>query len=300
MVNAIDQPCGCGHRIAHATLVLACHDEASLGILEPSDGYFSPDFAGSHRQQDAARENRINKCERVPNHEVTFSTRRPSAVGVVSCCDHFRRQLCERHAGAYRRAVMYFLEEEFLHATTAILERSLVTDKSDAHYIAGKRNHPKPSVPDQMDGDVPRHVADLVFDFAKVCEDGGSRIALVRHDQPEPCGEKGFASRGVQHQLGGENARLAIQVLCRYASPLTGRTENNIGHDGVLISSSAFAPRVDEQSFIEICPFDLVRVCIFLVQALREVELNALAGFVRHELCARFKDTHAGDFFKYA
>src|SRR5258708_39908293 len=96
----------------------------------------------------------------------------------------------------------------------------------------------------------------------------------------EPRGEKGIASGGVDHQLWGEDVSLVVRVLCRYARPLAGCAENNIGHDGALISSRAFALRVSEQSFIEIRAVDLVGVCVLLVQALREVELDAFAGLI--------------------
>jgi len=38
------------------------------------------------------------------------------------------------------------------------------------------------------------------------------------------------------------------------------RRKNNVGHDGALISSRAFALRVGEQSFIEIRTVDLIGV----------------------------------------
>jgi len=54
-----------------------------------------------------------------------------------------------------------------------------VTDEPTLMVLPGSGNHQKPSVPDQMDGDVARQVADLVFDFAKMCEDGTGGIVLV-------------------------------------------------------------------------------------------------------------------------
>ena len=60
----------------------------------------------------------------------------------------------------------------------------------------------------------------------------------------------------------------------------TGCAENNVGHDGAFIGSSAFALRVGEQSFIEIRAFYLITMGVFLVKSLREVELDAFAGFV--------------------
>ena len=64
------------------------------------------------------------------------------------------------------------------------------------------------------------------------------------------------------------------------------RAESHFRHCGAFVGSRAFAFRVGEQCRIEVRAFDLVTMGVFPVEAGREVELDAFAGFVGDELGA--------------
>src|SRR6202034_3630566 len=126
----------------------------------------------------------------------------------------FRSRLRSSHARADRAGVANSFDEEVLHAAAPISEDRLIADEPDAHNVARQRDHPEPSVLDEVNGDISRHLADPILDAAKM----------------------------------------------------------------------------REQRRIEVRAFDLVTMSVLAVEAGREVELDALAGFVGDELGARFHD----------
>ncbi len=82
-----------------------------------------------------------------------------------------------------------------------------------------------------------------------------------------------------------------------YLAAFPGRAEGYIGHHRALVGSGAFLPCIGEQRVIEVRAPDLIAVGVFSIEPGPEVVVDALTGFVRHELRAGLQHAQAGDLF---
>src|SRR6478609_8740995 len=233
--------------------------------------YARTDGAAVQGEVHAAGKYRVNKGERVSDHQVSLASHGLSAVREIGRRIRRRQWSGPFHSFGDRRRLTQRVQEKLIEGRPAGFDVVGMADHAHAHGSVFEGNEPAPAVVEPAGGDIALIHPDEPGDAFKMAEHGSAAMFLAPVLSTHLTGQKRVAAACIDHESGLPCAWTSLSILRMDQRGPSGLKLNAVGL-GALVEVDAFGDRILGENVIEFGALDLKGVGLSFIKGLGEME----------------------------